>query len=278
MPGTTSLLSRLFAATLLIAVPAARSPGDEIKQLFPTARGGREWSARWGEPRTIERFKTDPLDPVFRNSDGTLTIAGGIASAPPVRMRMFVNTPRSREGTYELPPWKNVEMTVYFRCGEPTQEVDGQAVTLSARSGERHNSDFPCEGTSYHASLRFDGRIGFKKEIWHNGGYTELRPRPAPRPWDTVPRNQWIGLKFVCRNCHGDQHVHLQLYMDAGAANDWKLVAELTDGGDWASREDGCERPRNFILNDAYPSVYFRTDFVPIEARDFSIREIDPLP
>ena len=82
-------------------------------------------------------------------------------------------------------------MTIYVRRGLEDQVLDYQAFYLSARSGERHNDQVPCEGTSYHATARFDGQCGFKKELWHTGGYTGLQSQPAPKPWPTVPARQW---------------------------------------------------------------------------------------
>jgi hypothetical protein len=93
-----------------------------------------------------------------------------------------------------------------------------------------------------------------------------------------VPQNEWIGMKFVCRNCDRDKHVQLQLLVDLQERNDWKLVTELTDKGGWEGKEAGCDRPKDFILAGAYPAVYFRTDYVPIEVKKFSVREIEPLP
>jgi hypothetical protein len=249
-----------------------------IVRLAPTAKGGREWFAEWKAARSVGSYKQDAKDPLFKNSEGTLSIKGGIATAPPGRTRFFVLTPKDQAGRYSGPQWKNVEMTVYFRSGAPTQSSAGQAIDLSARSGERHSDDAPCEGTSYHASLRLDGKCGFKKEVWHTGGYSDLMPVPVPKPWSHVPQNQWIGMKFLCRNCDGDKHVRLQLYVDLKERNDWQLIAEMTDRGGWEGKQEGCNRPKDFILSNAYPAVYFRTDFVPLEAKKFSVREIDPLP
>jgi hypothetical protein len=52
----------------------------------------------------------------------------------------------------------------------------------------------------------------------------------------------------------------------------------LTDKGGWEGKQAGCDRPKDFILAGAYPAVYFRTDYVPIEVKKFSVREIEPLP
>lgn len=248
-----------------------------VKQLFPTARGGRQWFASWQQSRSVGRYARDSADLLFRNSDGVLNIANDIASVPAGQTRLFIDTPRGNDGGYTAAPWRNVEMTVYFKRGEATRETNGQAISLSARSGEQHSDDAPCEGTSYHASLRLDGQCGFKKEVWHTGGYSNLLPERPPQPWATVPENMWIGMKFVCRNCDSDAHVQLQLYVDGLERNAWQLVAEVTDRGGWEGRQPGCDRPQDYIIAEARPSVYFRADYIPLEIKRFSVREIEPL-
>lgn len=240
--------------------------------------GGREWFAQWEKARVVPAYAIDPEDAVFRNEQGQLRIAEGIAQAPAGMTRLIVLTPKDATGGHSQPLWRNVEMTIYARRGLEAQALDYQAFYLSARSGERHNDGTPCEGTSYHATARFDGQCGFKKELWHTGGYTQLRPEPAPKPWATVPARQWIGLKFLIRNCNADRQVKLELYLDATASGTWKRVVEFTDTGDWIGEKPGCNRPQNAILTEARPAVYFRTDQMPVELKSFSVREIAPLP
>lgn len=276
MPAPVRLLLLAFAASVSVA-PAAEPKPAPIAQLFPTIAGGREWFAHWEKARVVPAYEIDRDDAAFRNEEGELRIANGIARAPAGMTRLVVLTPKDAAGKPTQPFWQNVEMTIYARRGNEAQVLDYQAFYLSARSGERHNDDVPCEGTSYHATARFDGQCGFKKELWHPGGYTQLRPDPAPKPWPTVPARQWIGMKFVCRNCDAGQHVKLELYLDDDASGSWKRVAALTDSGDWRGEKPGCNRPQNAILTEARPAVYFRTDQMPVELRDFSVREIAPL-
>ncbi|HYR59092.1 MAG TPA: hypothetical protein VEO95_10695 [Chthoniobacteraceae bacterium] len=257
---------------------AGEQDGARIAQLFPTLPGGREWMAQWEKARVVPAYEIDPEDAAFRNEEGELRIADGVAHARAGMTRLVVLTPKDARGAYTRPMWRNVEMTIYARRGTEAQVLDYQAFYLSARSGERHNDAVPCEGTSYHATARFDGQCGFKKELWHPGGYTQLRPEPAPKPWPTVPARRWIGMKFVCRNCDADRHVRLELFLDADANGEWKRVAELTDTGDWFGEKPGCDRPQNAIITEGRPAVYFRTDQMPVELKNFSVREVAPLP
>jgi hypothetical protein len=273
------LLAGLIGTTLLLRGEDKHVEVDRfgIAKQFPTRAQGREWFCAWGNKRSVSPYQDDTTDPLFHNEDGTLQIGEGIAKAKAGQTRLVVMTPSKSAGA-TIPPWRNVEMTVYVRRGSLARKLDYQAFYLSARSGVRHNDDVPCEGTSYHATARFDGQWGFKKEIWHTGGYTELRPNPTPKPWETAPENAWVGMKFVCRNYDKDRKVLLQLYYDAQEKNDWKLVAEYRDTGDWKGEKPGCSQPQNKIITSSRPAVYFRTDYVDVDLKKFSVREIDPLP
>ena len=275
------LIQLLFGLSALIVygascgqVPAAENDRFGAVKLVSTLPGGREWFAHWDEERVVGSYADDSRDREFYNEEGNLRIGRGIASVPAGMTRLVVMTPTNVVDGKAIPLWTNVEMTVYVRRGVETRTLDYQAFYLSARSGLRHNDSAPCEGTSYHATARFDGQCGFKKEIWHTGGYTSLRPDPAPRPWNTVPKGKWIGMKYICRNCDGGAHVHLQLYLDVEENNQWKLEAEYTDRGGWRGEKPGCDRPQDYIVTEGRPAVYFRSDFVAVELKKFSVREI----
>jgi len=247
-----------------------------VVMLHPTVKSGREWFAQWEQERVVKPYSTDAADPLFVNEDKELHIKSGIASIGAGLTRLKVMTPKAKDGSYSGPLWTNVEMTVYVRRGKQTKKLDYQAFYLSARSGEKHNDEVPCEGTSYHATARFDGQCGFKKEIWHTGGYTQLRPDPTPKPWSTVPEGKWIGLKYLCRNIDGGKHVKMELYLDAEEKNEWKLVSAYTDKGGWLGQKAGCDRPQDYIITEGRPTVYFRADEVDVVLKKFSIREIAP--
>jgi hypothetical protein len=278
---TVSKTPTLLLALLLqwpLAAPAGTHDRFEVAEVCPTAAGGREWFAGWERERAVPAYEMDLADAAFYNEEGRLNIRDGTASIMGGMTRLVVLTPTNQAGFFIGALWTNVEMTIYVRRGKATRTLDYQALYLSARSGVRHNDSAPCEGTSYHATARFDGQCGFKKEIWHTGGYTALRPDPAPKPWPTVPEGKWIGMKFLCRNCDRGTHVRLQLYLDAEERNEWKLVSEFTDAGGWAGEKPGCDRPNDCILTEGRPAVYFRSDYVALELKRFSVREVAPLP
>ena len=278
--AATFLAPLIFLGLVSLFTPARAATKDcfGVALLAPTVAGGREWFARWEAQRVVPAYTGDPTDSLFYNEEGELRIRDGIASARAGMTRLAVLSPTNPPGALTARLWTNVEMTVYVRRGASARQLDYQALYLSARSGERHNDSVPCQGTSYHATARFDGQCGFKKEVWHAGGYTTLRPEPTPKPWTTVPEGRWVGMKFLCRNCDGGAHVRLQLYLDAEERNDWKLIAEFTDAGGWRGEKPGCDRPQDYIITEGRPAVYFRTDQVAVELKKFSVREVAPLP
>src|SRR5687767_8613542 len=116
-----------LAAIVLAPTPTVKSAelgaADRfgVSQVAATAPGGREWYARWDEPRTVGRYSADPQDPLFVNNAGApLRIGGGIASIDPAVTRFYVGTPKAG-GEYTAPLWKNVEITIYARRGRATQ-------------------------------------------------------------------------------------------------------------------------------------------------------------
>ena len=78
--------------------------------------------------------------------------------------------------------------------------------------GGHHNSDEPCEGTSYKGGLFKDGRSRFAKEQWHSGGYSFT---PAQKNIDSI-EDKWIGYKAIMYNTvvNGEPAVKLENWVD----------------------------------------------------------------
>src|SRR5919106_1215493 len=148
-----------------------------ISKIYPTKVGAREWFLNMSDPKNSLNFSiTDNLN-LSKLSDGSWRINAS-------HVRMVVNTSDGQE------KWKNVEITGYVRLSQLTNwnvsdtEISNSLSELNedeiddlvfiSRSG-RHSSEVPCEGTAYNAGLYTDGSVGWKKEIWHTGGYTEER-------------------------------------------------------------------------------------------------------
>ena len=79
--------------------------------------------------------------------------------------------------------------------------------------------------------IHTDGSVGWKKEIWHTGGYTDERASHVV----TEPLlDKWIGWKVIVYNIEiGNDAtvVKLESYIDHSNSNEWTKVTELIDSG-----------------------------------------------
>ena len=257
-----------------------------ISKIYPTKVGAREWFLNMSDPKNSSNFFiTDNLN-LTKLSDGSWRINAS-------HVRMVVNTSEGQE------KWKNVEITGYVRLSQLTNEnvsdtddsSNGVAdedeiddLVFISRSG-RHSSEVPCEGTAYNAGIHTDGSLGWKKEIWHTGGYTEERARQKIAE---SYLNKWIGLKAVVYNLMKNNEtggVKLETYIDGSNVNNWTKVSDIIDSGGWYTKSNnseffsaGCGRARDHVIIDGGPNVIFRTDNVVLDFKNLSVREIQPPP
>ena len=257
-----------------------------ISKIYPTKVGAREWFLNMSDPKNSSNFFiTDNLN-LTKLSDGSWRINAS-------HVRMVVNTSEGQE------KWKNVEITGYVRLSQLTNEnvsdtddsSNGVAdedeiddLVFISRSG-RHSSEVPCEGTAYNAGIHTDGSLGWKKEIWHTGGYTEERARQKIAE---SYLNKWIGLKAVVYNLMKNNEtggVKLETYIDGSNVNNWTKVSDIIDSGGWYAKSNnseffsaGCGRARDHVIIDGGPNVIFRTDNMVLDFKNLSVREIQPPP
>ena len=252
-------------------------------QIYPTLQGGREWFINMQNPfdDEIVSFTSDiALD---QESDDSWRVNSS-------KVRIRVDTLPGQE------EWKNVEMTGYVKIisSIPTTvssefsdqdegNEDGDSLdphlTWRARGG-LHNDMVPCEGTALNGGLYFDGKVSWKKEIWHTGGYTDTRG-VSDIPNSLV--NKWIGWKTIMYNLKNDSSVKMESYLDIDANNNWKRVSEVEDNGGWyadTSDEEfysvDCDREKDYIITNSGPIATFRVDNLIFDFKNFSIREIKP--
>lgn len=200
--------------------------------------------------------------------------------------------------------WQNVEMTVYLRWhdgadDEFTLYVRGERHTdgmvaradinggVAAPAGTETWPGYPfsepvihdCLGTAYKASLATDGSVFFRKEISHTSGYTDRAGEVIVFPGG-LPREQWVGFKFIVRN-NILEHVVLSAYVDRAGDGTWEMVTSHEDGGGWIGDPagDGCDAPPfsyadDQILSWAGPYATLRADFQDFDFRALSVREV----
>jgi hypothetical protein len=252
-----------------------------IRQLYPSASSGAEWtSEHWtGNAYSIDE-RTDENDPSglsgFRGT-GTLEVTGD------GELVMGGSQPR----IYVYPgdaAWRDVEITVYYQRVTDSDTAYAGLV-IGARSGENgHSSGTECEAHTYYARVRNDGAFDFEKELEHPASATQSRidPDEAWPPDGEVPRDTWIGFKYVIYNV-GDT-VQLEAYRDMTNGEDggtWELVNETVDDGGW-SVESTCSEhaPENgesdMIQLEGGTILIRNTDVTEARYRWVTMREIAP--
>nr|WP_294804964.1 hypothetical protein [uncultured Nitrososphaera sp.] len=280
----------------LSSPPAITTDKFGVAELYPTAAGGLEWSSSWdnGNPRTIGN-EVDPDDSWFDTDHGesTYTIDGrGTLTASGNYTRMYVHDPAN------VRQWsENLEITVYAKRVNETQLVDYSGPELFARTNHGTNADENinlCDDRGYGGVALDNGKWAFVKEIAHHlpNGYTEVAPK---QPWSELPKDTWVGIKYVLRNMDNDTKVKLELYRDMtfGAnGGKWENMTEFVDDG--TNFGVGMEPCKSLVdpalqLIHSYVdasseskkpmlSVYIRSEFATMGFSNFTIREINPLP
>lgn len=258
-----------------------------VSEMYPTAIGGREWFVNMTNPANSTNFsETDGFE-LIKQNDGSWRDNS-------THVRLVVETPQN------MTDWKNVEITGYAKLSLPTDvnstssfdsnsnsatnTSDSEAIeglAFIGRSG-RHSSQVPCEGTAYVAGLHNEGSVGWKKEIWHTGGYTDERAKNIV----TKPiLDRWVGWKVVIYDLQVNNQtaVKLESYLDDHNNDSWKKVSEIIDNGGWYSRSsdeeffsEDCGKMKDQIIFEPGPFVIFRTDNLILDFKNLSVREIDP--
>jgi hypothetical protein len=88
----------------------------------------------------------------------------------------------------------------------------------------------------------YDGRVSFEKKLFHghgDNGYYPTSEEPKPLWPEGIPRDKWIGLKFVLRTIFSKEAIEdgviLELYQDMTDGQNggtWKKLLEYKNGGD----------------------------------------------
>jgi hypothetical protein len=254
---------------------------SQIKQIYPTKPNGREWFIDMDNPRSDGLF--------FITSDKNITKQEDEDESWRVNdtsIRINVDSPPG------LQQWKNVEITGYVKIVsaindsniddiEDNSDDDTAAeyeLDFRARSGV-HDSESPCEGTSMIGLLHADGSIGWKKEIWHTGGYSEEKSKAKVTAEPVLVR--WVGWKVIIYNINNDTAVKMESYLDNLNTNYWVKASEIIDDGGWYAKSSdeefysaNCGRPKDYIITEGGPLVTFRSDNLMWDFKNLSVREI----
>ena len=243
-----------------------------IREIYPTKENGREWYMNMENPKDDQNFSITFNPNLTRQVDGSWRI-----SVPVVRMNV-----KTLEGESN---WKNVEMTGYVKIVSVIENSSNKVIendlTWYARGG-KHNPEFPCEATAYMGGLYDNGKVGWKKELWFVGGYTD--EKQSNKVTNSLV-DRWIGWKVVIYNVNNNSEVKLESYLDNTNSNYWVKVTNLVDDGGWYAKmpdsnffAPGCYKDKDSIITNSGSTATFRSDNLIWDFRNLSIREIDPGP
>lgn len=288
LPDDTENILIEDTASVTLAALKTATQAASISKLYPTVTNGRVWVANWSNSlyRKVESGDRDRYDSDFIvRGDGAVVIDGnGIATVTGSAPRMYV---------YDMAKakkWKNVEVTIYMKRISETGTTSSQGIVIGARSEHQDATEAkPCYGRTYYGRLLYDGRAVFQKEVIHEGAYSINKPSESNKAkWTTsngtMPKNSWIGVKFIVRTNLDGKSVHLELYRDLTNGKNggtWEKVADYTDTGSWAQTDTGvnvkklCGYEAGSVLTNAGTSVFVRNDAIKkVQYKLFSVREI----
>jgi hypothetical protein len=243
-----------------------------IREIYPTKENGREWYVNMENPKNDRNFSITFNPNLTRQVDGSWRI-----SVPVVRMNI-----KTLEGESN---WRNVEMTGYVKIVSVIENSSNKVIendlTWYARGG-RHNPELPCEATAYMGGLYDNGKVGWKKELWFVGGYTD--EKQSNKVTNSLV-DRWIGWKVIIYNVNNNSEVKLESYLDNTNSNYWVKVTNLLDDGGWYAKmpdsyffAPGCYKDKDSIITNSGSTATFRSDNLIWDFKNLSIREIDPGP
>jgi hypothetical protein len=213
---------------------AAKEPGWNVREIYPTRPGGMEWYSSWDDSRGdpwVETVQTNGHF-VVHPDDGVMSLSGET-------LRMYVRSP------HQVRQWTGaVEVTIYAmrvpgqtEHAPPYSGIVSDVRTNHGTVGNIHVD--PCDSRGLFARLRFDGYADFGKEVRH--------PRTVPRHERRIfrgemPSGEWIGYKHVVYDTEDGLGTVQELWMDdADFGQSWELVNRIVDRGrTWGRGEEPC--------------------------------------
>jgi hypothetical protein len=254
-----------------------------IRELYPSAPSGAVWSSQhWSSGTYTIEDRIDANDPLALSGmrgTGTLAVTGD------GELVMGGSQPRLYVYPGDAGPWRDVEVTVYYRRVADAGEAFAGLV-IGARSGAEGHGDTPCEAHTYYARLRHDGAVDFAKELMHPESAARQRVE-AETAWPgggALPFDVWIGFKLVAYNLAEPGTVKLEAYRDLTGGADggsWELLNEIVDDAGWFANTTCVEHSpsgeqSDMVVVDGGTTFIRNTEISEARYRWMSVREIAP--
>jgi hypothetical protein len=226
--------------------------GIEMMYASDTAKCQNDWVSSWTSVRHLENaMEVDPDDTrCMQRGSGTISIGSDICVMKE-RTRYYVY--KSQDVGYE-----DVEFTAYGKYVSDGEILSSSGLTMVART---NHGDFDdgCTAPGYMARLyRETGEVSLQKEYFHNRSYSvysKSNRTTTPLLGDSLPLDQWIGMKFVVYTIPNETaSVKLELYLDMNQGvdgGDWVLVHQVIDTpGSWNKTTSSQEIPTHCEVQD----------------------------
>jgi hypothetical protein len=181
-----------------------------------------------------------------------------------------------------LEKFENVNVTFYAKRLYENKQLSYQGFVVGARS--QHYTDRTCGANTYYASLTYDGRVSFQKELFHGIGSNSFYPNIHDDNAqifafkDGVPKNQWIGIRFIVKSTDNNTAALFELYLDKEDNGKWQKVLDYKDDGNWGADSghakcDGYYPEDRIITEPGF--VFIRNDGLGrADYKNFTIEEI----
>ncbi len=299
------VLLALGACACACARPAVALNPFGVAKLYRDA--GRAWYSKWDGPARTFGSTVDPADPEFDADHGpaSYSVANGVLSVSGEVPRMYIH-----DAARAL-SWRNVEVTAYgMRIDDTNISYGGLMAYARTNHGTVGSEDRNlCDDRGYGGMVTYRGTVQFEKEVDHcadeRGGHGYAQTTRITRWPEGMPRNRWIGYKFVVRDAEAGTKVRLELWLDdtdGAAGGRWVRVLAFVDDGSSLGKNADCDghacNPCAPGVDPALPltssdqragsethrpnaTVYFRSDGVGaggLLLKKMSVREIPALP
>lgn len=230
--------------------------GIEMMYASDNAKCQNDWVSSWTSVRRLENaMEVDPDDTrCLQRGSGTITLGSDICIMKK-RTRYYVYKSQEDVG------YEDVEFTAYGKYVSDGEILSSSGLTMVART---NHGDFDdgCTAPGYMARLfRETGEVSLQKEYFHNMSYsvyTKSNRTTTPLLGDSLPLDQWIGMKFVVYTIPNEPtFVKLELYLDMNQGvdgGDWVLVHQVIDTpGSWNKTTSSQEIPTHCEVQNGDP-------------------------
>lgn len=270
----------------------------DIKMVYPTRQGGREWfidqdiDGLEGDSKVAGDLRDDIVS--GNNDDGfvvgdqsqvRLHVAPDSSLRDASNTKLDQSTAKGRGYAFGTKDWdmRGLEVTTQMKCTD--FDTQDSRFIIKGPSGSHRSNTQDCSGSSYGIRIFLapsgteSGSYQYLKEQWH---VHYVSRDPIRKHGLGSVFNKWTTVKYIIyliKSTDGQsQWVKIETWLDIdGDGIALKKIAETVDKGGWGDASDDCGADsKSEIITWDSAHMTLRWDGPKILIRRFSIREIDP--